>query len=802
MPTVLNVTWLPLAEESSAEDGQDTAGALRDGVTRFLMSLDPSSRTALTAVLSRTGEGSVRLDLQVADARGGGEAAQRLRRAAAAMVGLAPADTIPSAPPGARAWGLRPIRPGRLPGAVLPSFWPADGFDWPALMSCLERTPGAWAVTLAVSPVQVPSADLPLLRRAVTRALNRSQGAGAAAQLAPGGVADDTLDAIAELRSTGACAVHVSVLADDESIARQMAASVLGAAGRQRVMVALETPPGGPAAAGAFGRLAAGRYAPPGRVARMLPLVALTGDEPTRFPRRLPAPTPWAEHRPAGASLLVGTTASGDPYAIPVTNVTQHLIVTGLQGFGKSTTVMSLLARLWREHRVPFTVIDPEKEEYASLVAALGDESAAEVSVLRPGREMLHINPLAVPEGVDPAAFGATVAEFFDAATRLSESWPLAGSVVRSVLAELYADARAEPPTVAGLYRAVRARTAAMPPRARQGAELEISLGERVQALLSGPNGAALSGGPAAGLDWGKLLRRPAVISLTGYGDQTSRQIAFGLLLACLVEYRRAHPMTGLGHVAVLEEAHLIAGTGRDGSPSPAERGVAAALATLRGYGQGIVLVTQVPGQLSRAITDLFANRISHRLPATAAADAGFASGSGNDWPARQLPVLECGEALVVDAGAQPFPAVVRVARDLAAAAPVPSRLPGPGGVLGRGEPEPIWCTDCPAPCRGAEMLPFASEVRSWLATSPEAGRLPLAELATQAVGQAARAGQRHRLRAGPDLAAKLYCAAAKALTAELADQNVQVTRGTRLIRDAADRLAAAAARPRPGGRT
>ncbi|MDG4816532.1 hypothetical protein O7628_13600 [Micromonospora sp. WMMD956] len=761
MRTSLPITWLPVEDEDPTAD-RPVAGALHGALTRFLRGLGHHGRLVLTATVSRRPDGHARIDLEVSGGAEAPDTTRRLRHTIGTVVGVGADEPPPVRPSGGRAWQLRPVSPGRFPGFAADAVWPRDGFDWPAVLACVERTPTVTAVTVVLAPVETPEASLPVVARAASRRLDRDPRAEATRHY---------LTAVEEMRQ-GVCAAHVSVHADEHG-ARQVAACLLTTAGRESVTVEVATSrPAGNA------MLQLGRFVPVERAAGLLPLVALHDVHPTRFPRRQPPLGSWEPRATGAPSLLLGTTATGDEYRLPIADLAQHLIVTGLPGFGKSTTTMSMLARLWTEHRIPFLVIDPEKDEYAGLIHQLGAAIGQPVSVLRLGRDPVRLNPLAVPDGVAPAAFGATVAEFLDASTHLSESWPLAASVLRAVVAGLYT--APEPPTIAGLYREVRAWAAATPSGARQAAELELSLGARIQSLMSGPNAAALSGGPGAGLDWGRLLSRPALISLAGYADQGSRELAFGLLLAGLVEYRRAHPGTGLTHLAVLEEAHMVLGGG-DGQAGTAERGVSAALATLRGYGQGLALVTQTPGQLSRGITELFPNRISHRLAATAAPDAGFTAGPGDQRAVRMLPQLQRGEALVVNAGTQPLPVPVQVTRSPLATPGIALPVTGHPDVVGSGGPQPIWCADCPSPCRGREMLRLLPEARAQLPAAP-------ADLADQAVRLAATLAKRYGIAPRPDPAAKLYCLAARTVTDRLAGDPARLHGVTRAVRDAVDR--------------
>ncbi|NUW31069.1 DUF87 domain-containing protein [Nonomuraea sp. SMC257] len=556
--------------------------------------------------------------------------------------------------------------------------------------------------------------------------------------------------------------------------------------------------PGDPVAAlppaGMLEAIRTGAIVAPRTAADLLPLTDLPMDAVTVHARR-PAVVARFAPRTGAAGVWLGRSAGGRPYRLRVPDLNQHLLVTGLVGFGKTTTVMTLLRRLWREHAIPFLVIDPEKTEYLPLGAV----------TLSLGRDGTQINPLAVPEGVDRAAFADTVAECLDAATGLSATWPFAAAALRNAVTDLYHGDG--PPTVATFYRAVVEQAGAHGGAGEQAANLRASLGQRVQSLVAGAGGDALAGGPGAGLDWERLLSAPAVVTLAGFGDRTARQLAFGLLLAGMVAYRRANPLPRFGHLAVLEEAHLLlgngpaAGHGQGAVPAAAEA-TATAIATQRSYGQGFVLVTQSPRQLPGEVTRLFPNRLTHRL----AEDPGEGA---LGRVAEQVPMLGRGEAFVVDAGGHPAPVWVEVVPEPASAAYDSASaaydsasaaydsadsaydLAGPGPsagnnpVLRTGPPERIWCQACPHPCAARHWLRLAPEVESGLADVPEERQ------AEAAMGTLERLLARDRTRRTyVELHAGVYCVIARALTRVRASDRGRAAAAPREARRVADRVA------------
>jgi hypothetical protein len=760
------VTRLPAQAELPVPGGEPTTveKVLRDRLTEFLSGMRHADPVTLHADVRRDPEAGARVTLHLSGrATAVAGHASRCADLLAGLVDLA-ALTRPSpialdpgagrAVPafergrgrdeGASMWQVMPGHGERLPGRLM-ACWPGGGLRWAALLDAVERAAGPCGIRVSLTPAEPPRALLPVLRRAVRRSAARVRKEESRA--------DDVEKALDALEAAPV-AFHVGfvVAAADPATATELAAAL----GAHRVR---ENPAGG-----ILDRVREGSVVAPETAAGLVPVAALPMEAVTRHARR---PAVVARYAPAatGAGVRLGRSAGGRDYLLHVADLSQHLLVTGLPGFGKTTTVMTLLRRLWRDHGVPYLVIDPEKTEYLGLADG----------ALRLGHDGAQINPLAVPDGVSAAAFGDTVAECLDAATSLSVTWPFAAAALRNAVTDVYQGDDA--PTVATLYRAVLDHAGAYGGAGEQAVNLRASLGQRVQSLVAGAGGDALAGGPHAGLDWARLLAVPAVITLADFGDRTARQLAFGLLLAGLVAYRRAHPLPELGHLAVLEEAHLLLGGGshdRMRTGSAAAEATATAISTQRSYGQGFVLVTQSPRQLPEAVTRLFPNRLTHRL----AEDPGEGA---IGQVAEQVPMLGRGEAFVVDASGHPAPVWVSVE-------PEPARLDRTAPLVpaNGGPPERIWCAACPNPCAARHWLRLLPQVEAALAGAPESDQ---ARLAVDAVGTAfVGAGMRPTFE---ELHAGIYCVTAKALTRVRAADRRGAAAAQREARVLADRVAA-----------
>ena len=70
------------------------------------------------------------------------------------------------------------------------------------------------------------------------------------------------------------------------------------------------------------------------------------------------------------AELPIGTVKSSDKkdvIGINLGDLTKHMLVVGTPGSGKTTFLVGMLDRLWKEYQIPFLVIEPAKNEYRAM---------------------------------------------------------------------------------------------------------------------------------------------------------------------------------------------------------------------------------------------------------------------------------------------------------------------------------------------------------------------------------------------------------------------------------------------------
>ncbi|MFD5887276.1 DUF853 domain-containing protein [Streptomyces sp. NPDC060334] len=406
---------------------------------------------------------------------------------------------------------------------------------------------------------------------------------------------------------------------------------------------------------------AAGAAGPPGSVPFVAPaeLVAALARPPARelpgirtvAPNRFDVTSDDTGHD--ADAFLIGDILDealmpADRLHVSRSTLNRHAFVCGATGSGKSQTVRSLLTALSTHDRpIPWLAVEPAKAEYARiagrLAAAGGPERARRVTVIRPGDVDVapaSLNPLEPEPGFPLQSHVDLVRALFLAAFEGHEPFP---QVLSRALSQCYTAAGWD--LVTGEPRPAHKpkyvleepdepRTARYPTlgelqaTARQVVEM-IGYGKEVTAdvrgfvdvrmgsLREGAPGRFFEGGHP--LDIAGLLAGNVVLELETITNDQDKAFLIGAVLIRLVEHLRVHHGAGgvpLRHVLVVEEAHRLLKNVEDGPAAAAVELFASLLAEIRAYGEGVVIVEQIPSKILPDVIKNSALKIMHRLPA------------------------------------------------------------------------------------------------------------------------------------------------------------------------------------------
>jgi uncharacterized protein len=329
-------------------------------------------------------------------------------------------------------------------------------------------------------------------------------------------------------------------------------------------------------------------------------------------------------------AILDGQDRKVGTFRVPLATLNRHAFVTGSTGAGKSQTVRHMLEQLSRAG-VPWLAIEPVKSEYAAMSGRIaGDGQVTVINPSDPAGVPVSVNPLAPEPGYPVQAHIDMVRALFLAAFDAREPFP---QIISQALQRVYEGcgwdpvtgggrpgAKAVPavPTLAQLQRAALEVIEDVGYGRELQADVRGFVDVRLRSLRTGSAGRFFEGGHPA--DIAELLRRNVVLAIEDVANDEDKAFLIGTLIIRLVEHlrmrARSDPADGLRHVIVIEEAHRLLRASREGASGHAVELFASLLAEIRAYGEGIMIVEQIPAKLLPDVVKNTALKVLHRLPA------------------------------------------------------------------------------------------------------------------------------------------------------------------------------------------
>lgn len=353
--------------------------------------------------------------------------------------------------------------------------------------------------------------------------------------------------------------------------------------------------------------------------------------------------------------IVVGklrSSAKGDTIGFSLKDLAKHMLVVGTPGSGKTTFSISLLDRLWKEHHIPFLVIEPAKNEYRALV-----QSIPELQVFTPGKNFISpfvFNPFVPPKNVKLETYKSTLKTAFAAA--VSMSTPL-DKIFEESINNCYSD-----------FRWLDTYTVDDKGKIFNISDFIKCFQETFEAI--GYTGDAKNIGRAGVVRLNSLvnlfdnyfsipiediLKKPTIIELAAIENSDQKALIISLLLLSILAYVNANYIGegGLKNVILLEEAHVLldadtnAGQG-DANPSAIAQGlVKRMLAEIRSYGVGLVIADQSPRKVSTDVVALTDMKMVFRLVESVDKQIIADSTNMNEAQTQRMSKLKPGEAFL-----------------------------------------------------------------------------------------------------------------------------------------------------------
>lgn len=328
-----------------------------------------------------------------------------------------------------------------------------------------------------------------------------------------------------------------------------------------------------------------------------------------------------------GCIFDLGKAYTENHVKLDVKSLTQHVFVTGSTGCGKSETIYKLINET-KQVGAKFLVIEPAKGEYKNV---FGDVNVFGTNPLI--MPLLRINPFSFPTGVHVLEHIDRLTEIFNVCWPMYSAMP---AVLKKAMLDAYEScgwdlrlsinrlSRGEDvyPSFLDLFLSLEKVITESAYSEEVKSNYSGALLTRVESLTNGLNGEIFSVNELSNM---VLFDENCIIDLSRVGSQETKSLIMGILIMRLSEYRMTGantPNSTLKHLTVLEEAHNIlkrvsTEQSQEGSNMAGKsvEMITNAIAEMRTYGEGFVIVDQSPTSVDKAAIKNTNTKIVMRLP-------------------------------------------------------------------------------------------------------------------------------------------------------------------------------------------
>ena len=328
-----------------------------------------------------------------------------------------------------------------------------------------------------------------------------------------------------------------------------------------------------------------------------------------------------------GCIFDLGKVHTENHVKLDVKSLTQHVFVTGSTGCGKSETIYKLINET-KQVGTKFLVIEPAKGEYKNV---FGDVNVFGTNPLI--MPLLRINPFSFPTGVHVLEHIDRLTEIFNVCWPMYSAMP---AVLKKAMLDAYEScgwdlrlsvnrlSRGEDvyPSFLDLFLSLEKVITESAYSEEVKSNYSGALLTRVESLTNGLNGEIFSVNELSNM---VLFDENCIIDLSRVGSQETKSLIMGILIMRLSEYRMTGantPNSALKHLTVLEEAHNIlkrvsTEQSQEGSNMAGKsvEMITNAIAEMRTYGEGFVIVDQSPTSVDKAAIKNTNTKIVMRLP-------------------------------------------------------------------------------------------------------------------------------------------------------------------------------------------
>lgn len=296
---------------------------------------------------------------------------------------------------------------------------------------------------------------------------------------------------------------------------------------------------------------------------------------------------------------------------IPLNDFTQHGLIVGMPGTGKTNFSLGLLLQFWRDFNIPFLVIEPTKNEYRSLVDAIPD-----IQIFTPGKGDVSpyiINPFIPPDHVSVETYAPGLMTAFKAAFNMPSPLP---NVFTNAINNAYvkygwkkrstsADPDAEKFGMYEFIRVFKQVASNLGYKGESKANIEsagvlrlVSLIEQNSNIYDTINTIPLN----------DLLSRPTIIELNAISDKEQKSLIMAFLLMMICTHTKNNNIGDgkLKNVILIDEAHVLLEKGNSSEGGDTRAATISAIedmiAEVRSLGTSIIIADQSPTKIGKYI--------------------------------------------------------------------------------------------------------------------------------------------------------------------------------------------------------
>jgi len=380
----------------------------------------------------------------------------------------------------------------------------------------------------------------------------------------------------------------------------------------------------------------------------------------------------------------------GNDYCIDVNSLVKHSLIVGSTGCGKTTTCKTIINEVLKRD-IPVLIIEPAKDEYVRWAVKWNEKHPERpINIYMPGVKNLEIygvkegaralSPLKLNPFQPAAVKGAPI----DLLTRCEQLTALINASLPNsdilpvimeeafftYLSEIYkyeftsgeAEQKEDYPKLDKVLPVARRILNGRGYSQDVANGLAAALDTRFQYLIRGKRGEILN--VFRSTSYEKLFNQTTVVNLSKIANQKDKALMMSLLMLSLYEYRisaysydeayrKDAQKNELLHLTVVEEAHKVlakphADIAGVGNPQQVVADLFGnMLSEIRGYGEGLMIVDQVP---TRLIDDAIRNtnyKLAHRLSAKEDVDVMAAALGLRIDQQSLIPLLQQGQAVI-----------------------------------------------------------------------------------------------------------------------------------------------------------